>query len=103
MIFLFSGEGKTDIGMSDGPRDGVCPPGHWLPGPMTLLADDIIQHEQQYPPLASECCYFFSETQLDNLAKRINKPFLRGKGKNIYHSRGAQALAALWLWHWAKN
>lgn len=97
MIFLFSGEGKTDLGAAENPQDGVCPPGRWLPGPMAYLADDIVQHEQCYSPLDSECCYYVSETLLDEIAKSIKRPSLRGKGMNIYHSRGAQALAAVAL------
>lgn len=97
MIFLFSGEGKTDLGVTDGTHTGVCPPLCWLPGPMTLLIDDIVQSEQQYSPLESQCFYFISEILLNKLARKISIPPLRGTNMNIYHSRGAQALAALAL------
>lgn len=64
---------------------------------MTLLTDEIVQHEQHYSPLESACCYFVPEVQLNDLAKKIKKPPLRGKNMNHFHSRGAQALAALAL------
>ena len=60
MYFLFSGEGVTDLG-SGLPGPVIAEGDSYLYGPMTVLADQIIESRHGYSALESECCGYVSE------------------------------------------
>ena len=60
MYFLFSGEGATDLG-SGLPGPVIAEGDRYLHGPMTVLADRVIEARHGYSPLESECCGYVSE------------------------------------------
>lgn len=95
MLLLLSGEGATDIGSSTQPGKRICSPGAWKPGPMALLADQIFEQAAGFSALECSCAYFVPETTLTHVGKQLHHPILRGN--NIYHKRGAQALACIAL------
>lgn len=95
MQIILSGEGVTDIGCAHMGVHGLCAPGQWTPGPMAHLADQIFENCMGYSMLGT-CAYFLPETVLCTIGRTIgSRPRFRGTGMNIFHKRGAQALAAL--------
>ena len=63
MYFLFSGEGATDLG-SGLPGLVIAEGDRYLHGPMTVLADRIIESHHGYSALESECCGYVSERDI---------------------------------------
>lgn len=51
MIVVLSGEGPTDLGCCN-TGTGVCSSPNFIPGPMTVLVDNLIDQKQGYSPLA---------------------------------------------------
>jgi hypothetical protein len=95
MLLLLSGEGPTDIGHADVGCSGLCGPRQWVPGPMSLLIDQLFEYKLGYSAIESDNAYFISSSELYKIAKQIkNRPEFRGKGQNHYHRRGTQALAS---------
>ncbi len=89
MYFFFSGEGPTDLGTSDD-----------QPGPLVLVADQIIAKHQGYSFLESRCAVFIHPAELERikptLRTRPRSPGLRGlktPPENRMHCKDAGALA----------
>jgi hypothetical protein len=82
MFFLFSGEGPTDcgVGMTNGM---ICEGDAFLHGPMTVIADQIVEGRHHYSPLEAGCCGFTSEHRLAERASALKaaKKRLRLPGK----------------------
>jgi hypothetical protein len=58
MLFLLSGEGPTDIGSLDSD-------GHFTPGPMALLVDQVVASHWEYSILeTNDAVRFVSEREL---------------------------------------
>ncbi len=95
MIFVFSGEGMTDIG---GCRNGQdrCEGSELQPGPMMLLADQVAKPECNYSPLEAGACILVTEGRLARIARHELGPALPKKGSRAdtaYHFKSARALA----------
>ena len=59
MNFLFSGEGFTDLG--GGLSDAlICEGENYLAGPMTFIADKVVEANHRYSPLEAGCCGYVS-------------------------------------------
>jgi len=100
MFFLFSGEGPTDCGQCQLGAD-QCDGAEYEHGPMTLLADRIIESRLGYSPLNIGMCGYVSERGLSTAAESLkgNRKSLRLRGKKravetVYFYRNAQALAS---------
>jgi hypothetical protein len=63
MYFMFSGEGATDLGECM-PGPVVAEGDHFLHGPMTLLASQIVENKHGYSPVEAGYCGFVSEHQI---------------------------------------
>ena len=89
MYFFFSGEGPTDLGTS---KD--------QPGPLVLVADQIISEHQGYSFLESQCAVFIHPAALERIKPDLRtpprSPGLRGlktPAENRMHRKDAHALA----------
>jgi hypothetical protein len=101
MYFLFSGEGATDCGEADFP-DRICTGDQFRPGPMVLLADQIVEREDGYSPLDCACCGLVARPALNaaisDLKTNRKNPSLAGTHRpreTLHFRRSARALARL--------
>ena len=73
MYFLFSGEGPTDLGSG---RSGLeiheHLAGHFEPGPLAHLVDQMVEDAQGFSPLETLHCGFVSETSLSRRKDELN-------------------------------
>lgn len=99
MYFFFSGEGKTDCGT--GTHDGYCTGDDYEHGPLTLVADQIVQRKHNYSFLEyNELAVFVDNAELEKIKPMLRplqrSPELRGKktppGSRM-HRKDARALA----------
>ena len=96
MFFLLSGEGPTDIGSLDSE-------GHFTPGPMALLVDQIVESHWYYSILETDdAVRFVSESELAKEAevlkaikKSIGLPGLKVKKETRYFFNNARLLAKI--------
>jgi hypothetical protein len=63
MYFLFSGEGITDLGVGKSAA-AVSTGDEFVVGPLTILADQIVESGQGFSILEADCCGYVSEAQL---------------------------------------
>lgn len=101
MYFLFSGEGATDMGVGKSAAL-VCEGDDYLPGPMGVIADQVVESRHGYNPLAAGICGFVSEQELTRRAAELKavKKALRLPGKKQaketrYYFNNARALARI--------
>ena len=81
MYFLFSGEGPTDLGVGTSAAP-ICEGDDFLPGPMTIMADQVVQAKHGYSPLEKGCCGYVSEKRLNQRAGELKaKKALKLPGK----------------------
>jgi hypothetical protein len=82
MYFLFSGEGATDLGVGMSSAL-ICEGEEYLPGPMTLIADQIVEAKHKYFLLEAGCCGYISEQNLTQRAGEFKavKKAMRLPGK----------------------
>lgn len=75
MIFLISGEGKTDFGQKNPTEIGVAVEY----GPLSYILDKIIEEKFSFSPIESDnsipdgCFYFFSKSELCDYSKNLSK------------------------------
>lgn len=101
MYFLFSGEGITDLG-SGISSAFICEGDDYLPGPMAIFADRIVELRHEYSPLDAGGCGYVSEQNLVHRAEelKIAKKALRLPGKKRaketqYFFKNARILARI--------
>lgn len=79
MIVVLSGEGPTDIGCCN-IATGSCSSPNFIPGPMAVLIDNLIEQKHGYSPLAvAPSIYrYYSEQALASRARarKGNRPFM---------------------------
>jgi hypothetical protein len=99
MYFLFSGEGGTDLGVGIS-GSTIAEGKDYLHGPMTLLADRIVEEKHRYSLLESECCGYLSESEITKKAKELKaakkSPRLPGRKQpkeTLYYFKNARILA----------
>ena len=63
MYFLFSGEGSTDLGVGTSAAL-ICEGDEYLPGPMAVIADQVVEARHAYSLLEAEGCGYVSEQRL---------------------------------------
>src|SRR5947209_6911787 len=82
MYFLFSGEGITDLGVGTSAAL-ICEADDYLPGPMTVIADQVVEARHKYSPLDVEGCGYVSEQGLTQRAEELKavKKAIRLPGK----------------------
>jgi hypothetical protein len=101
MYFLFSGEGTTDLGIGTSAAF-ICEGHEYLPGPMTVIADQVVQARQMYSPLEAGGCGYVSEQRFVQRAGEVKaaKKALRLPGKKrvketSYFFKSARILARI--------
>ena len=101
MYFLFSGEGSTDLGIGTSAAF-LCEGHEFLPGPMTVIADQVVQARQKYSPLEARGCGYVSEQNLIQRAGELKaaRKALRLPGKKRgketrYYFNNARILARI--------
>lgn len=93
MLLLVSGEGPTDMGhcvVGD-----LCEHPEFEPGPMALLADQVVEHELDYTSLPY-LMRFLSKKALAARSKRLKPPKLVGRKhrkETTFFFNNARALA----------
>ncbi len=103
MYFLFSGEGPTDLGSG---RSGLeiheHLAGHFEPGPLAHLVDQIVADAKGFSPLETLHCGFVSESSLIERKGQLNPAkksvVLRGVKRpkeTIYFYNNARVLARI--------
>jgi hypothetical protein len=99
MFVLFSGEGPTDCGQCQSGTE-TCEGADYDYGPMTSLADQIIEPRWGFSPLDCDLCGYISEQGLSGIADTLKAQrkslLLRGKKRAAetgYFYRNARALA----------
>ncbi|MFA6545343.1 MAG: hypothetical protein WCS99_13075 [Limisphaerales bacterium] len=95
MIFVVSGEGTSDMGACTNPM-GQCSGVDFLPGPMAVIVDKLVEREINYSLLDSGAMEFISEGTLAELSRRLPMALSAGKKRDYetaYHFKGARALA----------
>ncbi len=99
MYFLFSGEGRTDLGIC-GNGGASCDGEAYLHGPMTVIVDQVVSRKMNFSLLETLHYGFLSETELSRLSRRMKparrSPRLPGKKRareTIYFHRNARAFA----------
>lgn len=99
MFFLFSGEGSTDCGRCEADVD-QCEGAEYAHGPMTLLADQIVEARLDYSPLEFKSCGYVSKGGLsaaaESLKAKRKSVLLPGKKRAVetgHFYRNARALA----------
>jgi hypothetical protein len=101
MYFLLSGEGPWDIGTCTSDAE-VCEGDDYQPGPMAVMADQIVEARHKYSPLESGCCGFVHKSVIERREselKAVKKP-VAGPGKRRaiethYFFRNARSLAKI--------
>ncbi len=100
MILVLSGEGPSDIGACNNAL-GKCDDGNFIPGPMTVVLDQMLEPKLGYSIRSlPESLYFFTETALCQYAKALPMRLqpARSKKKGIetgYYFVNAMALGRL--------
>ncbi len=101
MHFLFSGEGPTDCGEWFF-ADRICMGADFQPGPMMVLANQIVKRATGESPLDSGCCGLAARSlrnaairELKANKKSMGLPGLRRAKETQYFQRSARALARL--------
>ncbi len=100
MYFLLSGEGPTDMGVGIGTAD-ICEGDEFLPGPMAIFVDQIVEEQHQYSPAEAERCGLVSKRSLSREEERLKAMGefrLPGKkqGREIhYYFNNARVLARI--------
>jgi len=101
MLFLFSGEGPTDCGVPMF-SDRICTGENFQPGPMMVLASQIVEGMDGYSPLDSACCGLVARTEMNAVIDRhrhnwksAKLPGRRRAQDTQYFQRAARALARL--------
>jgi hypothetical protein len=101
MYFLFSGEGVTDLGVG-GAAAFLCEGDDYLPGPMALLVDRIVESRHNYSPLETGACGYVSERNLDHRAlelktakKALGLPGKKRAKETRYFFNNARILARI--------
>lgn len=98
MIFLLSGEGPTDLGVCVHSAEECCGE-NFLPGPMAMIIDQIVEAKCGYSPLEVGVCRFVPKSSLVERGDKLKvRPLLPGKkrGKETgYFFKNARALASL--------
>ena len=82
MFFLFSGEGVTDMG--SGKSELAINQGeNYVPGPMAVIADHVIEKKLGFSALDTFCCGYVSENHLSSQAGDLKavKKSLQAPGK----------------------
>ncbi len=101
MYFLFSGEGKQDLGQcSNG--ESACEAGQYEHGPLTVIADQIVHAKREYSLLDKKNYGFLAERKLTDRAgglksKKKSPRLLPGKRRakeTAYFYSNARALAS---------
>src|SRR5437762_3185416 len=70
MRFLLSGEGASDIGVcSDG--NDICGLPAFLPGPMSVIVNQVVEKRQAYSPLDAGVCHCVPEHTLAERASEL--------------------------------
>ncbi len=73
MYFLFSGEGPTDLGSGhSGQEIHEHLVGHFEPGPLAHVIDQIVEDARGFSPLETLHCGFVSETSLSRRKVELN-------------------------------
>lgn len=102
MLVVLSGEGPTDLGVSQS-ANPISEAEDYLPGPLAWMIDHILEAELHYSIIESHCCVLVSKGEI---TKRAGKLRSRGKtgislpGKKKpketgYFYRNARALALI--------
>lgn len=101
MYLLFSGEGPTDMGLSNVASE-VCEGEDFLPGPMAWFVDQWVERKQYISHIENGLCGFIPKPQLVAKAKSASsrKSFgLRGKKNSEHETRyyynNARAMAQI--------
>ena len=100
MYFLFSGEGPTDLGVGTSAAL-ICEGPEYLPGPMTIMADQVVQAKRGYSPLEKGCCRYVSEQRLNQRAgelkakKALKLPGKKRERETRYFFNNARILARI--------
>lgn len=101
MFLLLSGEGSTDIGSCVGAAT-VCQGPDFLPGPMAIVVDQIIDAKLKYSPLAYLSVGCVSEAGLSGAAKGLaaakkglRLPGSKRRKETGYFYSNARALASI--------
>jgi hypothetical protein len=74
MYFLLSGEGPTDMGSAGLTRAMICEGKDFKPGPMAVMADQIVAKRLGRSMLESGCCGYIAETHLCKKSPYALKP-----------------------------
>ncbi len=82
MFFLLSGEGVSDMGSGKG-KAGVNEADDFLPGPMAVIVDQVVDTRLKYSMFDASCCGFVSEVDVASRAGELKaaKKKLRLPGK----------------------
>jgi hypothetical protein len=101
MYFLFSGEGPTDLGVAFGAAP-ICEGSDFVPGPMALIVDQIVEDRQGYSVLAALVCGIISEQSLVRHAgglkaarKSIRLPGIKQPKETRYFFNNSRVLARI--------
>jgi len=98
LILLMSGEGVSDIGACDN-QSVFCECPSFIPGPMAIFVDQLVEAKFSYSCLEFGCIRFISEHALSLLGKGLVKPKSpklsgkRNKKETRFFERNSQALA----------
>ncbi len=103
MYFLFSGEGPSDLGSGwSGSHIHEHLAGHFKPGPLAHLIDQMIQQAEGFSPLDSLHCGFVSEntlgerkSELNPIKKAAKLPGVKREKESIYFYNHARVLARI--------
>ncbi len=95
MIFLVSGEGRTDMGICAQDADTCEGPG-FLPGPMAWIVDRLVEPLAGFSVIESQTMYFVSESALANDCRQLPMTLSRGKKRDYetaHFFKNARAMA----------
>jgi len=98
LILLLSGEGPSDIGTCDN-MTGFCDCSSFVPGPMAVFVDQLVEIVLGYSCLGIGCLRFVSEHQLKEIGsglkqkRRLTLPGKKKQRETGYFEKNARALA----------